>query len=261
MREWWRHAVLVGPPAAAGVILGLLGPFGTFQALAWPARITYWLSIVLVNWVLCDLAVRRLDAWISDKAPARSLMVPLAGSLLAAIPATGVVHTAGSIAGLPGESIIGLFWKVFLVCAVLSVVFYLNASEAPDPAGGGVSPAPDETESGDSPTTGNLFFQRLGDPIAGELLCLQMQDHYLVVHTSGGQQLLLCRMEDAARELGALGQRVHRSWWVAHAAVERVNRSNGRLSILLTDGREVPVGRTYQRSISWQGNTGIPFGG
>ncbi len=253
MRERLRQtAWLLGPPAGVGILLGLLGPFGTFHALAWPVRITYWLSIVLVNWMLCDLAVRRLDAWLGDSLPARPILVPLLGSVLAAIPATGVVHTAGAIAGLPGEGVFSLFWKVLLVCAVLSVVFYLNA---PDEAGAteedrSSDPLPEHNPSGQSDAGGSLFFQRLERPIAGEFLCLQMQDHYLAVHTTDGQQLILCRMEDAARELDSLGQRVHRSWWVAHDAIDQVKRRNGRMSLLLKDGREVPVGRTYQQAVA-----------
>ena len=256
MRERLQGTVLLlGPPVGVGVVLGLLGPFGTFHSLAWPVRIAYWLSIVLVNWMLCDLAVRRLDAWLTDRLPARPVLVPLLGSVLAAIPATGVVYTAGSIAGLPGEGILGLFWKVLLVCAVLSVVFYLNAADEPDTAEAGPSPYPgvDLAQSEDSDAAGSLFFQRLKRPIAGELLCLQMQDHYLAVHSTDGMQLILCRMEDAARELGTLGRRVHRSWWVADAAIDGVKRRNGRMSILLKDGREVPVGRSYRHTVAAAG--------
>ena len=252
MRERLRQAAwLLGPPIGVGIVLGLLGPFGTFQSLNWSARIGYWLSIVLVNWMLCDLAVRRLDAWLADGLPARPLLVPLFGSVLAAIPATGVVHTAGAIAGLPGEGILGLFWKVLLVCAVLSVVFYLSAPDEPDSVAATSSPdpLPDRQPADASVASESLFFRRLERPIAGELLCLQMQDHYLAVHSTDGQQLILCRMEDAARELGSLGQRVHRSWWVAHEAVDEAKRRNGRMSLVLKDGREVPVGRTYQRAV------------
>ncbi|TQE99687.1 MAG: LytTR family transcriptional regulator [Spiribacter salinus] len=252
MRERLRQmAWLLGPPAGVGIVLGLLGPFGTFQALAWPARITYWFSIVVVNWMLCDLAVRRLDAWLADSLPARPLLVPLLGGALAAIPATGVVHAAGSIAGLSGEGMLSLFWKVLLVCAVLSVVFYLNAPDDPDTTN---DPGPDSAaqmnRSEQPDVMGSLFFQRLERPITGELLCLQMQDHYLAVHDTDGQQLILCRMEDAARELDSLGQRVHRSWWVAHDAVDQIKRRNGRMSLRLKDGREVPVGRTYQHAVA-----------
>lgn len=253
MRERLNSAAwLLGPPAGVGIVLGLLGPFGTFHALAWPTRIGYWVSIVMVNWMLCDLAVRRLDAWVGRGLPVRPVMVPFLGSVLAAIPATAVVHTAGAVAGLQGEGLFSLFWKVLLVCAVLSVVFYLSTPDDVDAEDTTSAPAPlpEEALPDASGPSGSPFFQRLERPIRGELLCLQMQDHYLAVHSTDGQQLILCRMEDAARELTGIGLRVHRSWWVAHAGVAAIKRDKGRMRMLLKDGREIPVGRTYRHAVA-----------
>jgi DNA-binding LytR/AlgR family response regulator len=85
------------------------------------------------------------------------------------------------------------------------------------------------------------------------MLCLEMQDHYLKVHHSAGSEMILCRMEDAARELGSLGQRVHRSWWVAADAVEGVEREGQRILLRLTDDRRVPVGRSFRPDLKASG--------
>ena len=76
-----------------------------------------------------------------------------------------------------------------------------------------------------------------------------MQDHYLKIHHSGGSEMILCRMEDAARELDGFGRRVHRSLWVAAAAVESVEREGQRTFLRLTDGRRVPVGRSFRPNL------------
>jgi DNA-binding LytR/AlgR family response regulator len=55
------------------------------------------------------------------------------------------------------------------------------------------------------------------------------------------------------RELGALGRRVHRSWWVAADAVEGVERDGQRLLLRLSDNRCVPVGRTYRDGLRRDG--------
>ena len=193
--------------------------------------------------------------------------MPATSAVLAAIPATGVVLAAGSLVGLPGESVVSLYWKVLLVCTVLTVGFYDHASVSDPPAAassaataqsalaggrrevaGQLQPTGDAGAASAAPA-GQLFFQRLDAPLDGDLICLQMHDHYLAVHTTAGQQLVLCRMDDAARELHGLGQRVHRSWWVARAAIAEARRHNGRLRLILHDGREVPVGRTYQQQV------------
>lgn len=47
-----------------------------------------------------------------------------------------------------------------------------------------------------------------------------MEDRYLRIHTDGGSDLILMRLRDAVGELaGADGLQVHRSFWVARAAV------------------------------------------
>jgi DNA-binding LytR/AlgR family response regulator len=76
-----------------------------------------------------------------------------------------------------------------------------------------------------------------------------MQDHYLAVHSTGGTEMILCRMEDAARELEGVGCRVHRSWWVAKAAVVAVERDRQRLMLKLADDSRVPVGRSYRPNV------------
>lgn len=94
-----------------------------------------------------------------------------------------------------------------------------------------------------------LFVARLRGPLKGRLLCLEMQDHYLRVHSTAGVEMILCRMEDAARELEGLGRRVHRSWWVAEDAVAGVERDGQRLFLRLADDRRVPVGRSYRAGL------------
>ena len=93
------------------------------------------------------------------------------------------------------------------------------------------------------------LFARLPGPVEGRLLCLEMQDHYLVVHASAGSMMILCRMEDATRELAGLGLRVHRSWWAARDAIAGVEREGQRLFLRLVDDRRIPVGRTYHSGL------------
>ena len=75
---------------------------------------------------------------------------------------------------------------------------------------------------------------------------MSSEDHYLRIHTSRGEELILMRLADAVRELdGAAGVQVHRSWWVAKGGVADAKRDNGKLVLVLKSGTEVPVSRTY----------------
>jgi DNA-binding LytR/AlgR family response regulator len=75
---------------------------------------------------------------------------------------------------------------------------------------------------------------------------VEAEDHYLRLHTSRGQDLILMRLADAVAELeGIEGMQVHRSWWIARAAIADAKRGDGRAVLTLKDRSEVPVSRTY----------------
>jgi DNA-binding LytR/AlgR family response regulator len=58
------------------------------------------------------------------------------------------------------------------------------------------------------------------------------------------------RLADALAELEGLeGAQVHRSWWVARAAVTGARRGEGRATLTLKNGALAPVSRTYARAL------------
>ena len=105
----------------------------------------------------------------------------------------------------------------------------------------------------------NAPIENTSDPVASflerlpvkfrtaDLHAISSEDHYLRVHTSLGEELILMRLADAVRELtGADGLQVHRSWWVAKAGVTDEKRVDGRSLLVLPSGTEVPVSRSYR---------------
>ncbi len=101
------------------------------------------------------------------------------------------------------------------------------------------------------------FLARIPARLGRDLLALEMEDHYLRIHTRLGSDLILMRMRDAVAELDGLdGLQVHRSWWVARSAVERVDRDGKTMTLTLAGGRTVPVARDRQgevRAAGWLG--------
>ncbi|MBW8735507.1 MAG: LytTR family transcriptional regulator, partial [Asticcacaulis sp.] len=83
-----------------------------------------------------------------------------------------------------------------------------------------------------------------------DIHALSAEDHYLRVHTSAGDTLVLMRLYDAIRELdGIEGSQTHRSWWVAKDAVRDVKRSDGRVTLILPGDVYVPVSRSYAKAL------------
>jgi hypothetical protein len=250
MRERMKEiGMRLSGPLVVALVLGLIGPFGTFALLPLLPRLTYWLAVIALNWMLCDIAVRWVEGHLPHELPLRRMVVPLVGATVVSIPATGVVTLANGLSGIGWpEAILTLYCQVLLLLGAIAVPVYAIA-DLQEAARQPSSPKADAPAGGLS-----LFQARLARPLNGELLCLEMQDHYLKVHTTAGSELILCRMEDASRELEGLGQRVHRSWWVAQAARQEVMRDGQKHVIFLSNGFKVPVGRTFRpalRAAGW----------
>ena len=92
----------------------------------------------------------------------------------------------------------------------------------------------------------NEFMMKLPLEKRGQLLCLEMDDHYLKVHTDQGHHLLLMRFKDALAFLADYpGVQTHRSWWVAKDAVVGEEKVGRKLSLKLVNQQLVPVSRSY----------------
>ena len=76
-----------------------------------------------------------------------------------------------------------------------------------------------------------------------EVICLQMEDHYVRAHTEVGSALHLMTLSDAMARTSRPGLQVHRSWWVARDAVATVLRDGRSVRLKLLNGLEVPVAR------------------
>lgn len=115
---------------------------------------------------------------------------------------------------------------------------------APSPA---VVPAP-QVEA-EPPVV--AFLRRLPTRLGRDLVRVSVYDHYVEAHTRRGHELILIRFADALAELdGYDGLQIHRSHWVARAAVRRVVRGEGRsLSVELDDGTRLPVSRSRESAV------------
>jgi LytTr DNA-binding domain len=96
-------------------------------------------------------------------------------------------------------------------------------------------------EAGDAPPTP---YGLLG-AAPSAVLCLQMEDHYVRVHTAAGSRLVLATLNQAVAAVEKTeGLQVHRSWWVARKAVVRAVADGRNLRLQLVNGVTAPVARS-----------------
>lgn len=172
----------------------------------------------------------------------------LAGSALIAVPVTvsllGFSMALSGSADLPAAGL--QYFYVLAISVVMVVGGYVLARAQEAPSGTPELTAPDAARA---------FLARLPMKFReAELHAVSSEDHYLRVHTSLGEELILMRLADAVRELqGAGGLQVHRSWWVATGAVRDVKRQGGKVALVLPSGKEAPVSRTFMAEVKAAG--------
>jgi hypothetical protein len=91
------------------------------------------------------------------------------------------------------------------------------------------------------------FWSRIPRRLGRDLVALSAELHYLRVHTTLGDTLILYPFGRATDELGeARGIRIHRSHWVALDHVQEVRNEGGRMICRMVGGLDLPVSRTYR---------------
>ncbi len=221
----------------------LVGPFGTGGAPFWTS-LAYWLGLMTAGTVLANIVVRvavRLDLF-----ERRPWLWALLVTVVMTPPQTVVVWAASGLVfmgGLRPDRLLGYGPPVLLVTlAMLAITVLTQRVPLQTHARPGAAP--------NAPPTA-LFLERLPPKLrGGDLHAVQAEDHYLRLHTSRGQDIILMRLTDALGELEGLeGAQVHRSWWVARDAVVGAERGNGRASLTLKTGAVAPVSRTYAQAL------------
>lgn len=230
-RDW---AIELTVAAVAGVFLGLVGPFGSYYNDAVLPRVAYWMATFLMSSVAYGLLIR----WTLPRAQAAGVpwwaWLP-ALVVLASVP-MAVASRLIAISIWPFLTKIG--WLEWYGQSLLITLFYATGYMLLR-VGGRRRSAPAAATDGEAP-----FLRRMPARLGREVLCLQMEDHYVRVHTPHGSDLVLMSLGQAMAELAAMeGLRVHRSWWVARSAVAEAVEDGRNLRLRLVNGIEAPVSR------------------
>ncbi len=212
-------------------ILALSGAFGTGALLNPVALVLYWCAVAVLTYFAGSFAGAMVGpTQVGQPLAIRILVVGLATSL-----AVSVVMIALNTA------VFGWFltdirdWAIFLASLfgisfiITAVLVFVEADQA------GSAPNADPPR----------LLSRLPHDKRGDLIALSVEDHYVRVRTSTGEEMLLMRLGDAIEEAGAGGFQVHRSHWVSAKAVQAVRREGDRAVLTMTHGPEVPVSRRY----------------
>lgn len=235
-----------------GIFLAVIGPFGSIsQPLT--VRLISWLGFAYLGYAIYSpmgIIVRKMaSAFDLPEAPLWVFAVAIA-----TIPMTAAVWAIGFIPrSVPMPTLdqaLTSYFYVFVVGGAVTAFFFFIESKGqtatqPAPVAEPVAPLVSEPEAVEEKEQKPRFLERIPAHLGEDLLALEMEDHYVRVHTALGSDLVLMRMRDAVAELeGIEGAQVHRSWWVAREAVTGTTKDGRNLRFVLSGGLEAPVSRT-----------------
>lgn len=221
------------PVIAIGSFLAIIGPYGTHD-LGMPGVWLYWTGLMALGWASGSLAGGMFERL---QLPWPMPLIYGLVSILVSLPVTLAVLTVQALIGEPvsWQGLPVVFILVWVISAAVTAVNWLRHERTLKQAA--VEPP------AISPALTAKLPPRLRQ---AELVALQSEDHYLRVHTRAGDALILMRLSDAMEAVAGLdGLQTHRSWWVARAVLEDVERGNGRAVLHLTGELRAPVSRTY----------------
>ena len=241
---------------AIGLLLGLIGPFGTFE-IQTGTRMAFWVVASLAGYAIFRPFVI-VSKWVSEALNVPQIVSGGLALLIAALPLTFLIALFfadfDGQRALASNSLPKLYFQVWLIGFVINAVFVLTLGRAD------MAPIATDMEAGLPPQTPPAMVQMPDRPARlpvtlGAIHALRGEDHYVRVIGERGEQLVLMRLRDAIADLEAsAGVQVHRSWWVAADGVAKVTRTGRTAEILLKNGSVVPVSRDMMprlRDLRW----------
>ncbi|WP_281983687.1 LytTR family DNA-binding domain-containing protein [Thalassorhabdomicrobium marinisediminis] len=217
------------------VIIALSGPFNTYGALSFGARLAYWAFVIGLSVMAAfgfRVAWRMLRKRKGDAA--EDLLVVLALAL-AVGPFTAVLNPVIWPQEGPrvGWHTISLF--AFLIGLAATIVRRAIQQEL---AG--------------NPDRRDRLLDRIDAPDGARLGRVSSDNHHIRIRlVSGEEYRILMRLRDAVADIDREpGFCVHRSHWVALSQIEGVAEANGREVVKLVCGTELPVGPKYRPNLA-----------
>ncbi|WP_049835008.1 LytTR family DNA-binding domain-containing protein [Octadecabacter temperatus] len=230
-----RLAGLLG----ASVVLTLMGPFNTSEVMRVAPRLAYWAAVVFSCYTIGYFA-NQIGGHLAGPRAGFAKRLIFCGGLTA----LGVLAAVYVLTGLAigywavGRDLLLLSANVIAISSIITAVFLLI----------------DDSETAPESAALPVILDRLPFDKRGALVSLSVEDHYVRIRTTNGEDMVLLRLADAMREVGdTTGLQVHRSHWIALDQVTAAARKGDGAILSMASGPDIPVSRANISSIKEAG--------
>ena len=240
---------LVAPTPVAIWIIGsltvsLAGPFGTFEALPYLARLVYWGSVIGLS-IIVGAAVRLISlARFRSDAPLKQDISSIVAMTVVFSPIVFLLTIL--LVPTNQNAFPSIVEVAFYVAAISTAVFAIRR----------LLPGVDDISDPNTPAVAHppKLLKRLPPEFVGPIIRLSVRDHFVDVVTPRNTVTIRMRFSDAIDEMdGVLGYCIHRSHWVVADALVAVEQTGGKTTVRLSNGDVVPVSRKYRENLKEAG--------
>lgn len=243
--------VLYRSPYFLATVLGFIAlmvvvrPNGIEYELSFLQRMAIWTMSILAYLLVLD-AGARIATWLSGYSGLNRdvptwvlhvLLVPLV-----TIPVHWLVETFVLPPGIDfSASIADILRNIFFAIITEAILVF--------------AAFPRLQASSDDTLSPNAANRRLinagrGSVFLDTLVLVKSVEHYLELETQTEKQMVRMRLTDFLTQVSeADGIQPHRSYWVPGHAIARMERTGGKVSIVLMNGRKVPVARSRMGNV------------
>jgi hypothetical protein len=243
----------------SGLALAYLQALGSADYFSTLGRYGFWFGSCAAGWVQAMLIARGIRSLLEGLELAGWQLL-LVSALILTFPLTFEIRWMWQF-GAASASSADSYWESFLVILVLNLSFsfiqyrYLekwplgrapvrtssaaNNLQSPQSSiSGAAADLPDNQPS-------LAMLRKIPEGLEGDLLAIQVEDHYLRIYTNKGSNLVIGQLAGACHDLrDSAGMQVHRSWWVSFAAITQMRKTGRDKEIVLNNGVVVPVSRS-----------------
>jgi hypothetical protein len=258
----------VGVPLVVGLMIGWFR-VGYIAADVKLAVLAFWAGFVLFGWCSCGLYTWLAKVLLKPWQPQLwflTLFGTLVIGLINVYPMNQLLLMGQAV--LPQQAVpvqpmvpelSGRFLAIYLSAVLPGALLWTGINLLYDrvlgiprfrygATAGPVAPMPVSEQQNDASVTfaAPAILRRVSEENCGDLLALQAQEHYVMVYTENGSELINYSFGNALEDLDPqAGMRVHRSWWVAFDAVANMERVDDNWQLQLKNGLTAPVSRSH----------------
>jgi hypothetical protein len=243
LREWGQH--LLTPTrvvifVAISTVLTLAAPFDTGDRLLILPRFCYWSLLVWLGYSIGyfgDIVARK---WLGPNGHIIAKTTVAGGLTGIGVFALVLILHRGFFAEWPDARLTLLIAaNVFAISIIVSGVLQFTQQTTPQTQPTNATPR---------------LLSRIPVHKHGALIAISVEDHYVRIITTKGEEMVLMRLSDAIGETApSAGLQVHRSHWVAIDHVTAVERVKDRATLTLSSGHIIPVSRANVAQIKKAG--------